>query len=70
MLVEDIKATKGEKMASIELYLENSYLKECSANIVSIQDRFVVFNQTIFIQVAVGSLVTEGLLNKVMKPIK
>ncbi|MEB2629432.1 hypothetical protein SOP94_13325 [Peribacillus frigoritolerans] len=35
-------------MAAIELYLEDSYLKECSANIVSIQDRFVVFDQTIF----------------------
>lgn len=36
-------------MATIELYVENSYLKECSANIVSIQDRFVMFNQTIFL---------------------
>ncbi|GAB6257017.1 hypothetical protein PSKAS_25390 [Peribacillus sp. N1] len=56
-------------MATIELYVENSYLKECSANIVSIQDRFVVFNQTIFILAAVGSLVTGGSLNKVMKAI-
>lgn len=29
-------------MATIELYLEDSYLKQCSANIVSMQDRFVI----------------------------
>jgi len=35
-------------MATIELYAENRYIKECTANIVLIQERFVVFNQTTF----------------------
>lgn len=33
---------------TIELYKENSYIKECKAQIVSVDERFVVFEQTIF----------------------
>lgn len=51
-------------MASIELYLENSYLKECSANIVSIQDRFVVFNQTIFYPGGGGQPCDRGVIKQ------
>lgn len=51
-------------MATIELYVENSYLKECSANIVSIQDRFVVFNQTIFYPGGGGQPCDRGILKQ------
>ncbi|PGD74831.1 hypothetical protein COM47_31050, partial [Bacillus wiedmannii] len=33
---------------TILLYEENSYLKECEAEIMSIDGRFIVLNQTIF----------------------
>ena len=51
-------------MATIELYVENSYLKECSANIVSIQDRFVVFNQTIFYPGGGGQPCDRGIIKQ------
>ncbi|MFS0600108.1 alanyl-tRNA editing protein [Peribacillus frigoritolerans] len=51
-------------MATIELYLENSYLKECSANIVSIQDRFVVFDQTIFYPGGGGQPCDRGIIKQ------
>ncbi|MEE3954191.1 alanine--tRNA ligase-related protein [Peribacillus frigoritolerans] len=49
-------------MATIELYLEDSYLKECSAKIVSIQDRFVVFDQTTFYPGGGGQPCDRGIL--------
>ncbi|PEZ83011.1 alanyl-tRNA editing protein [Bacillus sp. AFS017274] len=51
-------------MATIELYSDNSYLKECSANIVSIQDRFVVFDQTIFYPGGGGQPCDRGVIKQ------
>ncbi|PAW28857.1 hypothetical protein BKC07_11525 [Peribacillus simplex] len=51
-------------MATIDLYLDNSYLKECSANIVSIQDRFVVFDQTIFYPGGGGQPCDRGIIKQ------
>ncbi|MFI9222576.1 alanine--tRNA ligase-related protein [Peribacillus castrilensis] len=48
----------------MELYLEDSYLKECSANIVSIQDRFVVFDQTIFYPGGGGQPCDRGIIKQ------
>ncbi|MGG4492406.1 hypothetical protein [Brevibacillus reuszeri] len=35
-------------MTTKELYADDSYRKECMAMIVSVQERFVVFDQTIY----------------------
>ncbi|MGW8423924.1 alanine--tRNA ligase-related protein [Peribacillus simplex] len=51
-------------MATIELYSDNSYLKECSANIVSIQDRFVVCDQTIFYPGGGGQPCDRGVIKQ------
>ncbi|MGG3911612.1 alanyl-tRNA editing protein [Peribacillus simplex] len=51
-------------MATIELYLVNSYLKECTANIVSIQDRYVVFDQTIFYPGGGGQPCDRGIIKQ------
>ncbi|MFF2855910.1 alanine--tRNA ligase-related protein [Peribacillus sp. NPDC058002] len=48
----------------MELYRENRYLKECSANIVSIQDRFVVFDQTIFYPGCGGQPCDRGVIKQ------
>ncbi|MBK5498413.1 alanine--tRNA ligase-related protein [Peribacillus sp. TH14] len=51
-------------MATIELYAENSYLKECTANIVSIKEQFVVFNQTIFYPGGGGQPCDRGIIKQ------
>ncbi|KRF62735.1 hypothetical protein ASG99_23220 [Bacillus sp. Soil768D1] len=51
-------------MATIELYAEDSYIKECTANIVSIQERFVVFNQTIFYPGGGGQPCDRGIIKQ------
>ncbi|MFE4813450.1 alanyl-tRNA editing protein [Peribacillus simplex] len=51
-------------MAAIELYSNNSYLKECSANVVSIQDRFVVFDQSIFYPGGGGQPCDRGVIKQ------
>ncbi|MFC9601603.1 alanyl-tRNA editing protein [Peribacillus butanolivorans] len=51
-------------MATIELYAENSYIKECTANIVSIKEQFVVFNQTIFYPGGGGQPCDRGIIKQ------
>lgn len=57
-------------MSTKELYAENSYIKECKAQIVSVKGNFVAFDQTIFIQVVVDNLAIKGPLNREMKSTK
>ncbi|QQE75328.1 alanyl-tRNA editing protein [Brevibacillus composti] len=51
-------------MTTIELYAENSYRKECTANILSIQERFVVCNQTVFYPGGGGQPCDRGIIKQ------
>lgn len=49
---------------TIELYKENSYLKECEAQIVSVNEKFVVFEQTIFYPGGGGQPCDQGTIKQ------
>jgi misacylated tRNA(Ala) deacylase len=49
---------------TIELYEENSYIKECEAQIVSVNERFVVFEQTIFYPGGGGQPCDRGIIKQ------
>jgi misacylated tRNA(Ala) deacylase len=49
---------------TIELYKENSYIKECEAQIVSVNERFVVFEQTIFYPGGGGQPCDQGTIKQ------
>ncbi|ONK23768.1 hypothetical protein BLX87_08830 [Bacillus sp. VT-16-64] len=49
---------------TVELYVEDSFLKECQANIVTMDGRFVSFNQTIFYPGGGGQPCDKGLMQQ------
>lgn len=49
---------------TIELYTESSYVKECEAQIVSVDEKFVVFEQTIFYPGGGGQPCDKGFIKK------
>ncbi|PKG24404.1 alanyl-tRNA editing protein [Niallia nealsonii] len=49
---------------TIELYKENSYIKECTAQIISVNERFVVFDQTIFYPGGGGQPCDQGTIKQ------
>lgn len=49
---------------TIELYTENSYIKECEAQIVSVNEKFVVFEQTIFYPGGGGQPCDKGFIKQ------
>ncbi|WP_394140017.1 alanine--tRNA ligase-related protein [Cytobacillus oceanisediminis] len=51
-------------MSTKELYAENSYIKECEAQIVSVKERFVVFDQTIFYPGGGGQPCDQGTIKQ------
>lgn len=49
---------------TIELYTENSYVKECEAQIVSVDEKFSVFEQTIFYPGGGGQPCDKGIIKQ------
>ncbi|MGE7988790.1 alanyl-tRNA editing protein [Lysinibacillus fusiformis] len=51
-------------MKTMEIYAENSYIKECEAQIVSINGNLVVFDRTIFYPVGGGQSSDKGFIKQ------
>jgi misacylated tRNA(Ala) deacylase len=49
---------------TIALYEENSYIKECEAQIISVNERFVGFEQTIFYPGGGGQPCDRGIIKQ------
>lgn len=51
-------------MKTMEIYAENSYIKECEAQIVSLNGNLVVFDRTIFYPVGGGQPCDKGIIKQ------
>lgn len=51
-------------MSTKELYAENSYIKECKAQIVSVNGNLIIFDQTIFYPGGGGQPCDQGTIKQ------